>query len=76
MNDKERIMQEEKEANQFAYELLMPSHMVKRDIAQMPIVDIQDDSFIRKMAKRYGVSLMAMSTRINQLYKKQIPTAF
>ncbi len=71
----DEILKEEEEANKFAYELLMPTRMIKSDIAKLDIFDMTDDKMLSKLAKRYGVSSMMMAIRLNQLFEKQIKTA-
>ncbi len=69
------IMKREEEANKFAYELLMPTRMIKSDMARHASFDMCDDKMLAKMAKKFGVSTMMMATRLNQIYGKQIKTA-
>jgi Zn-dependent peptidase ImmA (M78 family) len=57
---------EEIEANRFAAELLMPYVMIRDDLMDHEI-DAEDEEDIRKLARRYGVSLQAMSYRVANL---------
>lgn len=60
--------QQEKEANAFAAELLMPKHFLERDVKQLKDgVSISDEKAIRSMANRYGVSLQALLFRLGNL---------
>lgn len=58
---------EEIEANRFAAELLMPQSMLERDIQELTSNDVNDDRVIQHLAKRYGVSVNAMTNRLNTL---------
>lgn len=55
----------EAEANAFAMELLMPEEWLRKDIAGG--FDIEDDAKLKKLAKKYGVSMQVMALRIGQL---------
>jgi len=50
----------EEEANAFALELLMPSALLRADIAKMGGVDLTDDNAVERLAKRYRVPVAAM----------------
>lgn len=58
---------EEKEANLFAAELLMPVKLIDRDIQEVDAVDLNDETVIAKFAERYGVSTQAMTFRLAYL---------
>jgi Zn-dependent peptidase ImmA (M78 family) len=58
---------EEKEANLFAAELLMPSRFLEKDIQAIDSIDLDDESTIAKLAARYGVSTQAMTFRLAYL---------
>jgi Zn-dependent peptidase ImmA (M78 family) len=58
---------EEKEANLFAAELLMPARFLEKDILSIDAVDLDDESVIAKLAARYGVSTQAMTFRLAYL---------
>jgi Zn-dependent peptidase ImmA (M78 family) len=55
------------EANQFAAELLMPVKWLADDIRGQQIDFEEDDSLIRELAEKYGVSLQAMTIRLSAL---------
>ncbi len=57
---------EEREANLFAMELLMPRAFLLADIEKMGGVDIEDDAAMTKLAKRYKVSVTIMAIRLGQ----------
>lgn len=56
----------EVEANQFAAELLMPRDFVDRDWAALPD-DLDIETAIAQLARRYGVSVQAMTIRLGVL---------
>lgn len=59
---------EEREANAFAAELLMPSNFLERDAKKLlDGLSLSDDTTIRELASRYGVSLQALSFRLVNL---------
>lgn len=58
---------EEKEANLFAAELLMPARFVAKDIEKIGTFDLLDEEVIKDMAERYGVSSQAMTFRLAYL---------
>lgn len=53
----------EREANEFAAELLMPHFMLKRDAEELP----EEDFTASFLAQRYGVSEQAMTIRLSKL---------
>jgi hypothetical protein len=57
---------EERRAQQFAAELLMPRHMLTSDLKTKPILS-EDDEALRSLASRYQVSIHALVTRLQQL---------
>jgi Zn-dependent peptidase ImmA (M78 family) len=57
---------DEVEANSFAAALLMPEDFVRRDLHGTS-VNAHDDSAIRHLAKRYGVSVQALTIRLVEL---------
>lgn len=64
----EGIDRDEREANLFAAELLMPKHFIEADLASVDKMDlVGDDVFIEKLARRYGVSSQAMVFRLANL---------
>ncbi len=56
----------EVEANQFAAALLMPRHILDKLLMSSPI-DIEDESRIEELAKRFFVSKAALQYRIRNL---------
>jgi len=59
---------EEREANAFAAELLMPSCFLERDIKKLTDgLSLSDDADVRRLANRYGVSLQALSIRLAKI---------
>jgi Zn-dependent peptidase ImmA (M78 family) len=58
---------EEKEANLFAAELLMPAKFLVNDIEQISAFDLLDEAIIQDLAGRYGVSSQAMTFRLAYL---------
>jgi Zn-dependent peptidase ImmA (M78 family) len=54
---------DEIEANRFAAELLMPYSMLQADLAEHAI-DPEDEAEFERLAKRYRVSVQAMTHRI------------
>ncbi|MDI9636216.1 ImmA/IrrE family metallo-endopeptidase [Geitlerinema splendidum] len=59
--------EEEKEANLFAAELLMPTSFIQQDLAGVEGLDLEDDAAIADLAKKYGVSTQAMTFRLAYL---------
>jgi Zn-dependent peptidase ImmA (M78 family) len=59
--------EDEKEANLFAAELLMPVNFVQQDLAKVEGVDLESDAIIAELAKKYEVSIQAMSFRLAYL---------
>lgn len=59
--------EEEKEANLFAAELLMPASFIQQDLAEVEGLDLEDDAAIADLAKKYGVSTQAMTFRLAYL---------
>ena len=57
---------DEMEANRFAAELLMPIEFLRTDLEKREF-DLADDSEIKALAKRYGVSTQALVIRLNGL---------
>lgn len=61
------ITKEEKEANQFAMELLMPEDFVRKEIRELTDFDIIDDNQIMLLAEKFEVSISVMTLRLAQL---------
>lgn len=59
--------EEEKEANLFAAELLMPVHFLQQDLATVGALDLESDDTIANLAKKYKVSVQAMTFRLAYL---------
>lgn len=57
----------EKEANRFAAELLMPKEFLVRDVQEIGLQDLHDDEAVKQLAKKYEVSVQAMTTRLTSL---------
>ncbi len=62
----------EAEANAFAMELLMPADWVRREVANLGGVDIEDDRKVAKLAKKFGVSAAVMVLRLGELSAEQL----
>jgi len=59
---------EEREANTFAAELLMPLNFLGRDIKHLKDgLSFSDETVVRDLSSRYGVSLHALSFRLMNL---------
>lgn len=63
---------EEREANQFAMELLMPRDWLLADLKKMGGFDIEDEAAVKKLAQRYKVSTTVMTLRLGQLLSKAL----
>ncbi len=57
------------EANAFAMELLMPTEWLRADVIAMGGIDVEDESKMKKLAKRYRVSVPVMTLRLGQVLK-------
>lgn len=58
---------EEKEANLFAAELLMPAAFLTRDLASLDGKDLLDESVLQPLAQQYCVSTQALTFRLAYL---------
>jgi Zn-dependent peptidase ImmA (M78 family) len=58
---------DEKEANLFAAELLMPKAFVEKDIADIQAVDLMEEKTIKSLAEKYQVSTHAFAFRLAYL---------
>lgn len=58
---------EEKEANYFAAELLMPRRFLEADLAEIDSVDLIDGDVLKELADRYQVSPQSMTFRLVNL---------
>ncbi|MFQ4138106.1 ImmA/IrrE family metallo-endopeptidase [Nodosilinea sp. PGN35] len=59
--------EEEKEANLFAAELLMPVSFIRQDLAEVEGLDLEDDATVSGLAEKYSVSTQAMTFRLAYL---------
>lgn len=58
---------DEIEANRFAAELLMPREFLETDLSRIDKFFVDDEKQIEELAKRYQVSVQAMTIRLNTL---------
>jgi Zn-dependent peptidase ImmA (M78 family) len=58
---------EEKEANLFAAELLMPAHFLAKDVEEIGTIDLINEEVLQELASKYGVSTQAMTFRLAYL---------
>jgi Zn-dependent peptidase ImmA (M78 family) len=58
---------EEKEANLFAAELLMPASFLEEDLEEIGAFDALDEDTLAELAEKYGVSTQAMTFRLAYL---------
>jgi Zn-dependent peptidase ImmA (M78 family) len=58
---------EEKEANLFAAELLMPARFLERDLTSKKAFSVLDENAISALAKKYEVSAQALTFRLAYL---------
>ena len=58
---------DEKEANFFAAELLMPAAFLADDLQGRDLDLLDDDEFLHKLAKKYKVSVQALTFRLANL---------
>ena len=58
---------EEKEANLFAAELLMPAHFLAHDVEKIGTIDLLDEEVLQELARKYEVSTQAMTFRLGYL---------
>lgn len=59
--------EEEKEANLFAAELLMPVSFIKQDLTQFDALDLSGDENLETLAQKYKVSIQALTFRLTYL---------
>lgn len=59
-------LQMEREANEFAANILMPEPLLRAELERLEL-DYTDESAIKLLAKKFGVSSVAMSYRIANL---------
>jgi len=58
---------DEVEANRFAAELLIPAGFLSSDLERLTLTDLLDDRRMLQLAKRYQVSVQAMTNRLVSL---------
>jgi Zn-dependent peptidase ImmA (M78 family) len=58
---------DEREANFFAAELLMPSKFLREDLDGMELDLLGDNKILTELAKKYMVSLQALTFRLTYL---------
>lgn len=63
-------LKKEREAIQFAMEILMPEAMVRKEVKRMGSIDLTDDAPIKILAKLFQVSQGLMAIRLGQIYGK------
>lgn len=61
------ISVEEKEANLFAAELLMPANFLKQDVPEIDLLDLFDEDGLKNLAEKYQVSIQALTFRLAYL---------
>lgn len=64
--------QREKDANAFAAALLMPQALVQKELKKYSGFDLSDNSMLTDLAKKFEVSIQAMSYRIINLYENNL----
>ncbi len=57
----------EREANLFAAELLMPAKALEKDLRNQNVDLLEDEDFLKNLSKKYGVSVQALTIRLNYL---------
>jgi len=60
------IIKEEREANRFAAELLMPEEMLLKELIENEI-DIENANQLTELAEKFGVSTQALTIRLTNL---------
>ena len=65
--------QQEREANQFAMELLMPREMVITEVNKLGDVDLCDDRWVKRLADKFRVPQTIMAMRIGQVCGTNFP---
>jgi Zn-dependent peptidase ImmA (M78 family) len=58
---------DEREANLFAAELLMPAKFLREDLEGIELDLLENDTFLADLAKKYSVSLQALTFRLTYL---------
>lgn len=62
----------EREANAFAFALLMPRDMLRADVNKMGGIDMHDTKAVRALATRYQVDPFVMAFRLGMLFGQSI----
>lgn len=57
----------EREANLFAAELLMPARYLEKDLKGKHVDLLADSDFLKELAQKYGVSVQALTIRLDYL---------
>ena len=57
---------QEAEANWFAVELLMPERILRVDVLH-PLQAVDQEEEVTRLARKYGVSVVMMATRLTEL---------
>ena len=56
----------DREANEFAMQLLVPTDFLRADLEKIGGIDIENGKAVEKLAKKYRVSMQVMTIRIAQ----------
>lgn len=62
-----KVNDQEKEANLFAAELLMPKSLLDKDLKHIGQIDLLNEDIILELAKKYKVSIAALTFRLYNL---------
>lgn len=57
----------EREANYFAAALLMPKRFLERDLHDKEFLDLTEDTLVKTLSRKYGVSTLALMNRLKNL---------
>lgn len=63
--------QQEREANQFAMELMIPMEWLRRELRAYRKMDLLDDSVVKDLAKKFRVPVALMGMRLGELYREK-----
>lgn len=61
----------DREATQFAMELLMPADILRAEVKKIKDFDLCETDQIKKLAVKFGVPLSVMAIRLGQLSAQQ-----
>ena len=67
--------EDETEANYFAMHLLVPDSFLERENLSDLSFDLADDEPLKKLAKKYGVSITIMAIRLHEFMNKHMDMA-